>query len=178
MLTHGDKIANGQRGVEDESIPLNEVEYINFVAARDDAPKLDAHLFRRAQQRDTAIKQLLDKLQAPWVVHNRILYRKRDTPTGRRTVLVVPAVLRSLVLEHYHGITKGPHFGRKKLYATLQQYFWWPRMSANIAQYCRDCVRCKFETPKTGPKAQLQRRYRPLRPNVKTERTRTLCVRG
>ncbi len=38
-------------------------------------------------------------------------------------------------------------------------------MSANIAQYCRDCVRCKFETPKTGPKVQLQRRYRPLRPN-------------
>ncbi len=160
-----DKIETGQKGVGGESTPLNEVEHINFVAARDDAPKLDAHLFQRTQHRDAAIKQLLDNPRAPWVVHNRILYRKRDTPTGRRTVLVVPAVLRLLVLEHYHGITKGPHFGRKKLYATLQQYFWWPKMSTTIAQYCRDCVRCKFETPKTGPKAQFQRRYRALRPN-------------
>ncbi len=160
-----DKTANGQKSIEDKPSPSNEVEHISFVAAKNDAPKLDAQMFCRAQQRDEAIKKLLGNPRAPWIVHNRILYQKRETPTGCRTVLVVPAVLQSLVLEHYHGISTGPHFGQKKLYATLQQYFWWPRMSANIAQYCHDCVHCKFKTPKTGPKARLQRRYRPLRPN-------------
>ncbi len=40
-----DKTANGQKGVEDEPNPSNEVEHINFVAAKDDVPKLDVHLF-------------------------------------------------------------------------------------------------------------------------------------
>ncbi len=140
-------------------------EEINFVAALQDAPKLDSKLFWQAQRQDAALKKLFDQPKEPWRVHNDILYTTRITETGSQVVLVVPQLLRSLVLEHYHGITTGPHFGRKKLLATLRQYFWWPRMSKDIATYCRACVRCKFETAKTGPKAQLQRQYQPKHPN-------------
>ncbi len=43
-------------GTEGESAPPDEeVEYISFVAAAGDAPKLDAQLFRHAQQCDEAL---------------------------------------------------------------------------------------------------------------------------
>ncbi len=155
-LTKKDKEGMGR----EVAPPTEEVEHISFVADIGNAPKLDAQLFCCAQKRD----KLFDRLKDPWLVHN-ILYTKQKTETGLQTVLVVPSILRPLVPEHYHGITKGPHFGQKKLFATLRQYFWWPGMAKQVAQYCRDCVQCKFETPKTGPKAPLRRWYRPTRPN-------------
>ncbi len=48
---------------------------------------------------------------------------------------------------------------------TLKRYFWWKGMARQVADYCSQCIRCKYETPKLGPKAILRCRYKPRYPN-------------
>ncbi len=38
-------------------------------------------------------------------------------------------------------------------------------MARQVANYCSQCIRCKYETPKLGPKAIFKQRYKPQYPN-------------
>ncbi len=123
-------------------------------------------LYFRRQKDDPVLKLVKITEQGAWVKHNGILYIKRPGVEQKEIMaIVVPQILQRPILDHYHGTFEGPHFGRKKLYMTLKRYFWWKGMAKQVANYCSQCIRCKYETLKIGPKVQLQRKYIPQHPN-------------
>ncbi len=141
-------------------------EYALLLEEEQHRQKFNAALFQKAQENDPILKFVKIMEQGAWVKHNGILYiRRPGVEQNELMAIVVPQILQRPILDHYHGTFEGPHFGRKKLYMTLKRYFWWRGMARHVADYCSQCIRCKYETPKLGPKVQYQRKYKPQHPN-------------
>ena len=66
---------------------------------------------------------------------------------------IIPPSMRKYVVEQFHSIS---HAGVDKMYALLQQKFYWPNLYSYIktfVSYCKVCQQCKTET--LPPKAPL-----------------------
>ncbi|CAN2390404.1 K02A2.6-like, partial [Pristimantis euphronides] len=89
------------------------------------------------------------------------LYRE-TIPTGgqegwrRERHLVVPQLYRAELLRLAHEIPLAGHLGVAKTKARLAHLFYWPKMGADVAKYCRSCVTCqRMGKAGPGPKAPL-----------------------
>ncbi len=143
-----------------------EEEYALLLEEEQHQQKFNAALFQKAQENDPILKVVKITEQGVWVKHNRILYIRRPGIEQKEIMaIIIPQILQRPILDHYHRTFEGPHFGRKKLYMTLKRYFWWRGMARHVADYCSQCIRCKYETPKLGPKVQFQQKYKPQHPN-------------
>ncbi|MEM7282981.1 MAG: DDE-type integrase/transposase/recombinase [Pseudomonadota bacterium] len=67
--------------------------------------------------------------------------RKRGT---FRDQLVLPEALRGFVLHscHDHALSGG-HLGFKPTYEKIRQRYWWPTVSRDVRNWCRDCQACQ-----------------------------------
>lgn len=81
---------------------------------------------------------LLDGLLVrKWVLHN-------DLGLGEPIFqVVVPTSLRDKVLHTSHGDVAG-HLGVRKTYDRILQYFFWPRLKRDVAQFIKTCHTCQL----------------------------------
>jgi hypothetical protein len=59
--------------------------------------------------------------------------------------IYVPNVndVRTKILEQSHRTFCGGHTGKHESYSRLSRWYYWPRMTTDIAQYVRNCLVCK-----------------------------------
>lgn len=90
-------------------------------------------------------------------LQNDVLVKKNFTPQKTTYLLVVPVSLRQEVLEACHDEPTAGHMGLTRTLRRIQEKYYWPGLSADVARYvktCRDCQRRK--TPPTRPAGLLQ----------------------
>ena len=84
-------------------------------------------------------------------------YRRRPKSDDELQV-VLPASLRSAVLESLHGGPTGSHFGPEKLLAECRLRFFWDHMEEDVKSFCRQCRRCEGRHPPVpAPRAAMGR---------------------
>lgn len=64
-------------------------------------------------------------------------------PGTEVTQIVVPASLRTAILQLSHDIPASAHLGMAKTKQRLEQHFYWPSMSQDVKQYIRSCDVCQ-----------------------------------
>ena len=78
-------------------------------------------------------------------------------------VLVLPLSLKSVVLKQLHDFSG--HQGRERTTELIRSRFYWPTLTADVVDYCKNCKRCqvsKEPTPKTKPYMSHVKAVRPL----------------
>ena len=64
--------------------------------------------------------------------------------------LVLPAALRSEVLHQLHDLKVVGHLGIQRTVARVQQRFYWPGCSLDVARWCAACPQCCARKGKPG----------------------------
>ena len=140
---------------------------------------ISADEFAEQQRADPELRSLVDYLEGKTVIvpkvfrrglasfflQNDILLKKTFSPLRANYLLVVPSALRPEVLQALHDDPTAGHLGFSRTLARIQEKYYWPRLSADVAHYvrtCRDCQRRK--TPPTRPAGLLQPIEPPRRP--------------
>ncbi|XP_077330912.1 uncharacterized protein LOC143973903 [Lithobates pipiens] len=112
--------------------------------------------FETALQTDQTLAQLRsladrppaenDKQKVYWdkgkLYRESLLAEGNEADIGDRQ-LVVPSQFRGPLLKVAHEIPLAGHLGITKTRGRLVHNFYWPRMLADIADYCRSCVTCQ-----------------------------------
>ena len=73
--------------------------------------------------------------------------------------IVVPSCLRSILLKESHNGKFAGHFAEQKIYATLQERYWWRGMRNNVRCYCRSCLVC---ASRRGPGRRQRPKLQPI----------------
>ena len=110
--------------------------------------------------------QSLDKLKADtpdlsWMLRERarlvvkegILYRRRMVEGTEKLQLVLPAAMRTRVLQGLHDDVG--HLGRDKTLDLLRARFCWPSMARDVDTHIRNCERCIKRKAPDPPKAPM-----------------------
>ena len=105
-------------------------------------PPFNRNQLIQAQQQDEEFKLLWKDLETNprtyFTKHNDILYARDIDPASACPLkIVVPKTLRKHVLEAGHDCTG--HFGKNK---NIQLCFYWPGISKDTADFCRQCPTC------------------------------------
>ena len=129
---------------------------------------LSKEALKQAQQDDPDLQRIKTSTQGDsYTTRQGLLCRIVEYPKGhRRTVVCLPRALIPEVLRTYHEDTHGMHVGRKKLYGTLKQLFYWKGMEVDISSYCAACVTCSYQSPHTNPQVIVQRNQITTEPNA------------
>ena len=86
-------------------------------------------------------KRVATQAQKGYYIVDSVLYYEDSSVSGRQR-LVVPTLLRKqLLLDNHDAIFVG-HFAPKKMLQRVSQYYYWPKMSADVHEVCRSCVVC------------------------------------
>ncbi|XP_075174834.1 uncharacterized protein LOC142245764 [Anomaloglossus baeobatrachus] len=120
--------------------------------------------FQAALEADDSLKALKEQAAQPpsdsdperVVWDQGRLYRatvQQGSPEAwpRDRQLVVPYPFRTELLRIAHEIPMAGHLGIAKTKARLNQHFYWPKMGADVAAYCRSCETCQ-RVGKAGPR--------------------------
>jgi len=86
-------------------------------------------------------KRIVSQAAKGYCVIDGILYYE-DVMVPNRRRLVVPTKLRRQILLNNHESLFAGNFATKKLLQRVNQYYYWPRMSADAHQVCKSCVSC------------------------------------
>ena len=87
-----------------------------------------------------------------------VLYYKFIDSQDRDLCLVVPARLKSEVLEHCHDSKVSGHLGQKKTVDKVRRSFLWYNLRRDCEEYVRSCATCnKNKKPHVRPKAPLEK---------------------
>ena len=71
---------------------------------------------------------------------------------------MVPAQLRSRIMELAHGSIMGGHMGIKKTTDKIQRAFYWPGIQGDVTRYCKSCDVCQKTVNKGSvPKVPLEK---------------------
>ena len=139
---------------------------LSYIRAEQEADPVTSEL---AQHVSRGIKPQRQQLKhcAPWVrqwsrlrlLHGVLFRTYRAHPRADDELQVVlPASLKSPVLESLHGGPSGGHFGPEKLLAECRRRFFWLRMEDDVKQFCRKCRRCEGRNaPVPAPRAPMGR---------------------
>ena len=85
-----------------------------------------------------------------FTISDNLLWYKSDR-------LYVPPPLRLAILQTHHDNPYAGHTGWKKLYSTLNRYYYWPNMEIDCQAYCRSCDACQRNKSLTQkPHGKLQ----------------------
>ncbi|KAK3927623.1 Transposon Ty3-I Gag-Pol polyprotein [Frankliniella fusca] len=95
------------------------------------------------------------------VVHNGLLYRRYEHPSGNieleKYQLILPSkFIRKFIIKHHENSATGNHFAALKTYQSLQKIFYWPGMQEDVNDIISQCEKCaKFKFRKR-PKIPLK----------------------
>lgn len=91
-----------------------------------------------------------------FIYRNRLLYRCKRGRTGDTIEqLVVPTPCRLAIMQVAHEIPLGGHLGRKKTLHRINQRFYWPTTSDEVARFCRSCEACQLDSSRRVSRAPL-----------------------
>ncbi|XP_072144216.1 uncharacterized protein conv [Dermacentor andersoni] len=140
---------------------------------------ISAEDFAEQQRGDPELKGLVEYLEghtdvvprafkrglSSFTLQNNLLVKKNFSPVRASYLLVVPSALRPEILHALHDDPTAGHLGFSRTLSRIQERYYWPRLTADVARYvktCRDCQRRK--TPPTRPAGLLQPIEPPRRP--------------
>ena len=65
--------------------------------------------------------------------------------------------LRREILDEAHNSPYAMHPGTTKMYKTLRQHYWWPRMKKDVAEFVSKCLTCQqVKAEHQAPTGKLQ----------------------
>lgn len=74
---------------------------------------------------------------------NCIVFMKPIALTNKHlNLIVVPASLRKILFDHYHGGPSGAHMGEYKTLHRMRLRFIWPKMRGDIKTWVSSCAQC------------------------------------
>ncbi|XP_062844567.1 retrovirus-related Pol polyprotein from transposon 412 [Trichomycterus rosablanca] len=99
------------------------------------------------------------------VENEGVLYRRVLHHSGREECrqLLLPAVLRSEVLQQLHQ--QHGHQGANRTLELVRQRCYWPRMFAEVRQWCEECPRCQVAKETAPPASTFMGHLLASRPN-------------
>ena len=65
--------------------------------------------------------------------------------------IVLPRTLRDVVLHQLHDLRVVGHLGIQRTIARVQDRFYWPSLSLDVARWCQACPKCAGRQGKPGP---------------------------
>ena len=106
--------------------------------------------FRDAQSQDKGCLSIIgkmDKLKTFYIIIGGILFKQdKDRPFPHRPY--VPLKLRTHYLYYFHGLPLTGHPGRRRMYAQIQKYYYWPGLYTDVKRWVKSCIAClKRKTP-------------------------------
>jgi hypothetical protein len=135
----------------------------HFVATLDDRSHADVVSYQRSDSRLRPIIDFLSTSPLPattptrrrwqrcYTLHDDLLYRVVfDSINPLR--LVIPAAMRSAILEYCHDIPQSGHLGFMKTYERLRSSYYWQGMQNSVARYIRSCLACQRRKPPPHPR--------------------------
>jgi len=160
--------ARGEEGKEEEKFYFinDKVKTIYPTVENFSRIKLNEEL-AKAQREDPDFKPIIDHLKDGWMpedekeieklwkiapkfeLHNNLLYRVDLTPRmiARgvvRAQICVPEPFREDVLKLCHSSIFGGHLGVKKTYKKIQNDYYWPKLTASVGTWIRNCLDCEM----------------------------------
>lgn len=60
-------------------------------------------------------------------------------------------VLRKELIRDYHEPAFAGHFGAEKTYASIKQWYYWPKMREQVYEFCKTCMSCQLNKPTACP---------------------------
>jgi len=117
---------------------------------------------QRLQREDETLKEVREATaetalgQEPeFFQRDGTLYRNRKLRDETVEQLVLPKACRDPVLQMAHAIPMAGHLGRKKTTERVLQRFFWPGVSKDVAEYCKNCPSCQKASSKHVAPAPL-----------------------
>ncbi|KAL5479791.1 hypothetical protein EMCRGX_G023369 [Ephydatia muelleri] len=95
------------------------------------------------------------KKEAEFFQREGTYYRNRKLKDEIVEQLVLLKACRDPVLQMAHAIPMAGHLGRKKTTERVLQRFFWPGVSKDVAEYCRNCSSCQKASSKRVTPAPL-----------------------
>uniref|UniRef100_A0A6G5A9I5 RNA-directed DNA polymerase n=1 Tax=Rhipicephalus microplus TaxID=6941 RepID=A0A6G5A9I5_RHIMP len=97
------------------------------------------------------------KALSSFCLRSGVLYKRNFSSTGSAYLLVIPAALRSEVLEACHNEVTSGHLGYTRTLARVRQRYFWPRLTVAVKHHVRTCLDCqRRKSPPTKPAGLLQ----------------------
>jgi transposase InsO family protein len=149
-VVHNDDLSDAFEmlyAVDDEPIDVNNVSAAVLSRLQRADPSL-AKLFEQAKHVTNDVELAEDRIE--YFIQNGVLFRKwrhRDDIAVEGNYLkqiVVPTQLRAKVLQLAHDLPMAGHLGTKKTLDRLLPLFFWPRVSAEVKEYCKTCSKCQL----------------------------------
>lgn len=98
-------------------------------------------------------------------LRNGILSKKNFGPSNSTYLLVVPENFRQEILQALHDEPTAGHLGFARTLRRIQEKYYWPRLTTDVAHYVRSCRNCqRRKTPPVRPAGLLQPIEPPVRP--------------
>lgn len=131
--------------------------------------------FARQQQSDPDLQRLHEYLEgkspsppalfrrglSSYCLQQGIVVKKNFSPNKAAYLLVVPKSLREEILQASHDEPMAGHLGFTRTLRRIQERYYWPRLSSDVAHYVKSCRECqRRKTPPKRPAGFLQ----PIRP--------------
>ena len=117
---------------------------------------------QRLQREDETLKDIWDvaadaalEKEAEFFHRDGTYYRNRKLKGEIVEQLVLPEACRDPMLHMAHAIPMAGHLGRKKTTERVLQRFFWPGVSKDVAEYCKNCPSCQKASSKRVAPAPL-----------------------
>uniref|UniRef100_A0A8C7F2V4 Gypsy retrotransposon integrase-like protein 1 n=1 Tax=Oncorhynchus kisutch TaxID=8019 RepID=A0A8C7F2V4_ONCKI len=129
--------------------------------------------FGTSQHRDPDLKEAMRKVKVIagrnvdgsgepplpyYAIRRGLLYWVVRRRGENQELLMVPRPYRDTVLQLAHSHVLGGHLARDKTIDRIMQIFYWPRVTRDVARYCRTCDQCQ----RTAPRPHLRNPLIPL----------------
>lgn len=86
----------------------------------------------------------LSLTRSQYTVIDKVLYFVEKDKTLR---VIPPASSRRQLFDDAHSGTYGGHLREAKIHGQLSRRYWWPKMRADIEEWCRACLTCATRRP-------------------------------
>ena len=134
-------------GLKEEAVKNDHTSNNNFGLEEEATEEEDTiRYYEGLQNLDQDIQTIKNKLSSQdkeiskiYVLENLLIYRK--TPIGN--CLYVPERLKKQIMSEHHDGKFSGHYGNRKTLCKIKKKYFWPFMSRDIADYCRNCQICQ-----------------------------------
>ena len=99
----------------------------------------------------SAVRALFFRWEDLRLIHDLLYILVKDQVTGVvEPRLVAPDGIKAEVLKMVHDARSGGHLGREKTLSSVRKFVFWPGMTVDIANWCRECDTCARRKPGPG----------------------------
>ena len=115
-----------------------------------DLQPLMQYLEKKELPDDPALAQKIVAQSTQFVILDGVLYLV-DQRKNTRKRAVVPAHLKTQLIEGVHGEPLAGHFSSHRIFNTLSRSWWWEGMYKDVHTHCKNCPQCAIVTGASRP---------------------------